>query len=77
MNSSNPVKSFGNDGRHDGVKSAEPVIKQCFNSGTQIDNKVITAYEASLVATKLNFSYKALTAFSGNFESKSYGLVAN
>ena len=77
MNSSNPVKSFGKPGRHDGVKSAEPLIKQYFNSGTHVVNKVITAYEANLVAEKLNFSYKAFIAFSGNFESKSYGFVTN
>lgn len=49
------MKSLGSDGKHDGVKSADPVIKQYFNYGIHVYNNEITAYDESLVAEKSNF----------------------
>jgi len=71
------VKSFGSDGKQDGVKSADPLIKHYFNSGTHVVNNVITAYDESLDAAKSNFSYKAYLAFSGILFNKSYGFDEN
>jgi len=71
LNSLNPVKSFGSDGKQDGVKSADPLIKHYFNSGTQVVSNVITAYDESLEAEKSNFSYNAYFAFSGILSNKS------
>ena len=59
------MKSFGSDGKQEGVKSADPLIKHHFISGIQASINVITAYDESLVAEKSNFSYNTYRAFYG------------